>query len=99
MTAQPGAYYAGQGGLPAFFNNPQRACARPSVDPGLFHPGTRRGGDKAKAICARCPFWRDCGEWALANPDVAGSGIFGGTNEADRDVIRARRDARKGRAA
>jgi WhiB family redox-sensing transcriptional regulator len=61
------------------------------ADPELFHPGRGRTIDNAtaKAICAACPVANDCLEYALD----AGieHGIWGGTSERQRRVMRRQR--------
>jgi len=42
----------------------------------------------AKAVCASCPLRASCLEWALRNGMC---GVWGGTDDAERDVIRRRR--------
>lgn len=55
-----------------------------------FFPDRGRPAERAKAICAECPVWRECLEYALENH--LRDGVFGGTTEKERRVIlRARR--------
>ena len=60
------------------------------ADPRLFFP-TQRGDQMlaGRAICARCPVQVQCLEWALATGEH--HGLWGGTTEKDRRLIRARR--------
>jgi hypothetical protein len=41
---------------------------------------------EAKGICLNCPYKARCLEYALRNPDV--QGIWGGTNESQREALR-----------
>jgi WhiB family redox-sensing transcriptional regulator len=67
----------------------QASCR--SVDPDLFFPVGTTGMaleqiDAAKAVCMDCPVNRPCLEYALAtNQD---SGVWGGTSEDERRVLR-----------
>lgn len=55
-----------------------------------FFPERGKPAERAKQICAQCPVWRECLEFALANH--LRDGVFGGTTEKERRVIlRARR--------
>ncbi|GAA1401408.1 WhiB family transcriptional regulator [Kitasatospora putterlickiae] len=65
------------------------------TDPELFFPigsgtslPTLAQNDAAKAVCGRCPVSRQCLEWALKAPV---EGVWGGTTEAERRVMRRRR--------
>lgn len=73
-------------------------CA--AEDPELFFPVTSRdryySEPRAKAVCAPCPFFGPCLEWALAY-DTAG--IWAGTSEDQRHEIRSRRGIRPRRLA
>lgn len=55
------------------------------LDPNIFHPTRGETGERAKAICAKCPVMADCLEYALA--DVDQIGIMGGTSIRDRRNI------------
>jgi WhiB family redox-sensing transcriptional regulator len=61
-------------------------CAQ--TDPELFfpEPGHRTSG--AKKVCARCEVRTECAEYALSNPDLTPSGVWGGLDERDRADIR-----------
>ena len=67
----------------------QASCR--SVDPDLFFPVGTTGMaldqiESAKAVCTACPVQRPCLEYALAtNQD---SGVWGGTSEDERRVLR-----------
>jgi WhiB family transcriptional regulator, redox-sensing transcriptional regulator len=60
-------------------------------DPELFFPlsdvglGARQA-EQAKAVCARCPVRERCLEYALDNG--LDHGIFGGTTETERRLLR-----------
>ena len=67
------------------------------TDPDLFFPVGTTGHalvqiDRAKEVCGECPVSRDCLEFALeTNQD---SGIWGGTSEEERRVLRRQMVAR-----
>ena len=67
-------------------------CA--GCDPELFFP--ERGGDSntPKAICRTCPVRQDCLNWALDHHEI--HGVWGGTSERERRMIRRERAARRG---
>lgn len=70
------------------------------IDPELFFPIGPTGlglqqAHEAKKICRRCPVQQSCLEWALANGQQAG--IWGGTDEDERRLLRRR--ARQARQA
>lgn len=75
----------------------QYAACR-DTNPDLFFPVGTTGPAieqiaSAKAICAECPAREDCLEYALAtNQD---SGIWGGTSEEERRVLRRQYQASK----
>jgi WhiB family redox-sensing transcriptional regulator len=55
-----------------------------------FFPDRGKPADRAKAVCATCPVWRECLEYALVGHER--EGVWGGTTEKQRRVIlRARR--------
>lgn len=63
-----------------------------TVDPELFFPVTESGPAttqvaRAKAVCARCRVRQQCLDYAMASRSV--DGIWGGTSEAERHVLRA----------
>jgi WhiB family redox-sensing transcriptional regulator len=67
-----------------------------SADPELFFPISEHGrgaeqARRAKLVCAACPVERPCLDYALAA--VGLHGIWGGTTETERQLIR-RRSAR-----
>ncbi len=75
----------------------RRAICR-DTDPDVFFPVGTTGYallqiDKAKGICAQCPVAIDCLDYALeTNQD---SGIWGGTSEDERRVLRRQFAARQ----
>jgi WhiB family transcriptional regulator, redox-sensing transcriptional regulator len=76
-----------------------RAACR-DEDPELFFPVSEAGPgarqtEQAKAVCAGCPVRARCLEYALDNG--LDYGIFGGTTETERRMLRRR--ARYGRPA
>jgi WhiB family transcriptional regulator, redox-sensing transcriptional regulator len=61
------------------------------VDPELFFPVGSTGPalaqvEAAKAVCAMCPVRPECLTWALATGQDAG--VWGGTSEEERRVMR-----------
>lgn len=64
------------------------ACA--GTDPEQFFPAFPSRGTAAAAreLCASCPAVRSCLEYALADESIVG--IWGGTNERERQVMRLR---------
>jgi len=71
--------------VPSQFENP--LCSE--VDTELFFPeiGANDQAFNAKKICGRCPHIAECLEWALYYERF---GIWGGSSERDRRVIRAK---------
>lgn len=71
-------------------------------DPELFFPVTSQGPArrqvvKAKAICAQCPVRPQCLEFALETGQSFG--VWGGTSEDERRVLRRRMLRRRRRTA
>ncbi len=67
-----------------------------SADPELFFPVSEHGrgaeqARRAKLVCAACPVRRPCLDYALGAAGL--HGVWGGTTETERQVIR-RRSAR-----
>jgi WhiB family redox-sensing transcriptional regulator len=60
------------------------------MDPNIWQPRVQdeAGCAEAKAVCGRCPVQEECLEYALA---YYPAGVWGGTSEADRRRIRAKR--------
>jgi len=77
------------------------ASACRHANPDIFFPvataasGRAEQAARAKAICARCPVWSQCLEFAQVNE--LNHGIWGGTTPEDRMRIR-RREQRAARA-
>jgi WhiB family transcriptional regulator, redox-sensing transcriptional regulator len=72
------------------------------ADPDLFFPVSGRGAARAqigdaKAVCARCPVRSDCLHYALAAGPV--QGVWGGTSEEERRLLRQRQAKARVRAA
>ena len=71
-------------------------------DPELFFPIGTTGialeqVNAAKRVCARCPVQEDCLEFTLASNQDAG--IWGGTSEDERRLLRRQRSGRLHAAA
>jgi WhiB family transcriptional regulator, redox-sensing transcriptional regulator len=72
------------------------------ADPDLFFPVSGMGPVRAqlvgaKAVCARCPVRSDCLRYALAAGPV--QGVWGGTSEEERRLLRQREAKARVRAA
>jgi WhiB family transcriptional regulator, redox-sensing transcriptional regulator len=72
------------------------ACV--TADPDLFFPLSSSGpgleqAARAKAVCARCVVRQPCLEFALATQQL--HGIWGGTSEEERILLRRRQPGRK----
>ena len=80
----------------------RREAACRDTDPDLFFPVGTTGNalvqiERAKEVCGECPVHRECLDYALeTNQD---SGIWGGTSEEERRVLRRRYVARQRTAA
>jgi len=62
--------------------------------PGSMHPQENaRRSAAAKRICNACPILSDCREWALAHPDLASHGTWGGLTGTERYELTRRRRA------
>ncbi|MGZ4530860.1 WhiB family transcriptional regulator [Oryzihumus sp.] len=64
------------------------------TDPELFFPVGASGPaliqiQEAKSVCRRCPALDECLEWALDSGQE--TGIWGATDERERNLIRRRR--------
>ncbi|MGZ4696729.1 MAG: WhiB family transcriptional regulator [Oryzihumus sp.] len=64
------------------------------TDPELFFPVGTSGPaliqiQEAKSVCRRCPALDECLEWALDSGQE--TGIWGATDERERNLIRRRR--------
>ena len=69
-------------------------CAQ--TDPELFFPEKGSLPTVARQLCATCPFYTDCREFALDHPEL--TGVWGGTTQQDRQRLRSARSG-EGRAA
>lgn len=69
---------------PAWFDD---AACRGS-GPAPFFPEQGQPSTKARAACDRCPIVEPCLAYAIADPTL--QGIWGGTNEYQRDEIRSK---------
>lgn len=66
----------------------QAACR--GMGPALFFPERGHSAAPAKRVCATCPVWRECLEYALAHHDRLS--IAGGLSEKQRrEILRRRR--------
>ncbi|MFE7442377.1 WhiB family transcriptional regulator [Streptomyces chartreusis] len=65
-----------------------------TTDPEEWFPEQGVNGLIAKRMCLSCPILAQCRSWALANPQLADFGIWGGTSRGERIAAR-RREARK----
>lgn len=77
-----------------WLEDPARACRQPGVDPRWFFPDVGQVAARAKNVCARCPFTRECLEYAMVNMEP--EGVWGGLTHMERR--RLRRNVRDGRA-
>ncbi|POX58876.1 hypothetical protein C3492_35690 [Streptomyces sp. Ru62] len=57
-------------------------------DPDFWFPEQGVNAGPAKAFCRTCPIMADCLSWALANPHLAGEGVWGGTTRTERNAAR-----------
>ena len=75
---------------PTFYDNGTPNCA--TVDPELFFPekggGQGREFKMVRAVCRRCDLIDQCLDWAIKHNEY---GIWGGTSERERRVIRRKR--------
>jgi WhiB family redox-sensing transcriptional regulator len=62
------------------------ACRGTDLD--LFFPGRGEPAEPARQICASCPVWQPCLDYALSRGIV--HGIWGGLSERDRRALRSR---------
>jgi len=69
-------------------------CAQ--VDPRIFFPDeNNKAIGNPKRVCAACFQREECLDWALANPDLAEHGTWGGLGPAQRRHEAARRKQRR----
>ncbi len=82
--------------VPLFVLKDDPACAQ--TDPEIFFPLDIEMGfgkfsskyqslEAAKKVCQECPLIKDCLEYALKNHEI---GVWGGTTEHERKLIRKR---------
>jgi len=64
-------------------------CAQ--VDPEIFYPDKGGSTRNPKRICAMCEVREPCLEYALTHEDAGRFGIWGGTSERERRLIKADR--------
>ncbi|MFE4539633.1 WhiB family transcriptional regulator [Streptomyces scopuliridis] len=57
-------------------------------DPDFWFPKQGVNAGPAKRLCYTCPALADCLSWALANPHLAGEGVWGGTTRTERNAVR-----------
>ncbi|MFJ3183872.1 WhiB family transcriptional regulator [Streptomyces sp. NPDC086796] len=57
-------------------------------DPDFWFPEQGVNAGPPKAFCNTCPVLADCRAWALANPHLAGEGIWGGMSRTERNAVR-----------
>jgi len=65
----------------------QRAACRGSGS-GPYFPTGGASANPAKAVCSKCPVRQECLAYALQNPQL--QGVWGGTSDAERRVLRGR---------
>ncbi|WP_320069134.1 WhiB family transcriptional regulator [Micromonospora sp. RTGN7] len=82
---------------PDFLDTPHgpAACAGTEDDTTFFpEPETSAAAAAAAALyCHRCPLYRPCRAWALAQPPDSLHGIWAGTSRSQRRWLRPRRSA------
>jgi WhiB family redox-sensing transcriptional regulator len=82
------------GRYPDFITDGNPPCTE--MDPELYFPDKGGAGatqyefKMAKSICRKCPYTTACLNWAVDNGEV---GIWGGTTERERRVLRKKRRA------
>lgn len=73
------------GGVPPFFDHPDRACK--GKDTEMFFPEAGMGSaNDAIAICRTCPFVDECAAWAT--PQAHLHGVWGALTAHDRTQLR-----------
>ncbi|WP_281944690.1 WhiB family transcriptional regulator [Streptomyces olivaceus] len=55
--------------------------------PDFWFPEQGVNAGPPKALCLTCPVLADCRAWALANPHLAGEGIWGAMSRAERNAV------------
>lgn len=66
-----------------------QAVCRTVPDPDQFFPERGASTKAAKALCAACPLKQKCLDHAVEQPEIFG--IWGGTSERERRVLRVER--------
>jgi len=79
-----------------------QSAACTDADPDLFFPVSTVGRSRrqiagAQAVCRRCPVLESCRTWALANPQLAEFGVWGGMTERERRTARMKEARLSGR--
>lgn len=69
---------------------PEMTGAEPcrQADPEEWFPEQGNNGLAAKRMCFSCPARLECQNWALANPQLAAEGIWGGMTRSERNAVR-----------
>jgi WhiB family redox-sensing transcriptional regulator len=62
-----------------------RAACR-GTDVNLFFAAPSESPEQARELCERCPVRRECGDYALGDPDL--SGWWAGTSAKQRGALR-----------
>ena len=60
-------------------------------DQSLWFPERGESTAVAKAVCGRCPVWRDCLAFEEASRSETSHGVWGGLSVEDREAVRAGR--------
>lgn len=64
----------------------QALCVSSRLDPDLWFPekGRTEVARAAKRVCQHCPVLDECRTWALAHPQLAEHGVWGGLTPKER---------------
>lgn len=76
---------------PDFYSKGPAPCTKLEPEdffPNVEEPNALKKANVAKKACAGCPYLEPCLEWAVQNNEP---GIWGGTSENQRRVIRIKR--------
>lgn len=76
------------GPTPCSESDPETFFSEDAPEGNRSSRGTYRFEKEAKTICSTCPYKLRCLEYALRNPEL--TGIWGGTTEVDRAVLKRR---------
>ncbi|QDN84363.1 WhiB family transcriptional regulator [Streptomyces sp. RLB3-6] len=61
------------------------------TDSESWFPEQGDNGGFARSLClTSCPVLQECRSWALANPQLASDGIWGGMTRSERNAVRRR---------